>query len=257
MTPYYQDDAVTIYHGDCREILPQLEPVDLVLTDPPWITSNFNSDRAGHGVAKLVRGTRHLKYGAIGEFDSALLSQVSQYCVDMLVICGFKELGAVISTLAPIRGCFIWHKPNGAITHAYPTPLDIAYIVWGCKTKSRLIGYQHWKSGVFRFSTPSAGCISNGERILLEENGPAAHPCQGPVKLYSQLIKPDCFKTILDPFMGSGTTLRAAKDLGRKAIGIEIEEKYCEIAARRMAQEVLNFGGGQFLSYRAAAGRIT
>ena len=67
------------------------------------------------------------------------------------------------------------------------------------------------------------------------------HPSQKPVKLIRYLIQETDAQTILDPFMGSGTTLRAAKDLGRKAIGIEIEEKYCKIAAKRMAQEVLNF----------------
>ena len=68
------------------------------------------------------------------------------------------------------------------------------------------------------------------------------HPCPKPLPLFSAIVSRSKAETVLDPFMGSGTTLRAAKDLGRRAIGIEIEEKYCEIAARRMAQEVLDFG---------------
>lgn len=239
MKPYYQDDAVTIYHGDCREILPTLPKVDLVLTDPPWITSEKKSSLAmnGKGIAKTINESLHLQYGTIGEFSSYALSLAAEKATDIFVICGFKELARVVNCLEPIRGCFIWHKSNGALTHAYPTPLDIAYIVWGAFGKSKVTGFQHWKSGIFNYSVPTAGCISDGERILSEPNGPAAHPCQGPINLYLDLLKYGP-QTILDPFMGSGTTLRAAKDLGRKAIGIEIEEKYCEIAARRMAQEV-------------------
>ncbi len=73
------------------------------------------------------------------------------------------------------------------------------------------------------------------------------HPCPKPARLYTFLVKQlsDEGESIVDPFMGSGTTLRAAKDLGRKAIGIEIEERYCEIAAKRLQQEVFDFGGAQ------------
>lgn len=232
MKPYYQDSSCTIYLGDCREILPQLEPVDFCLTDPPWIARKDKITRRAGGVATVVNPSQGIGYGTIGEFD-----QKTQF--DMLVICGFKELGQVIAVLEPIRGVLIWHKPNGGISVAYPCPLDTAYIVWGARGKSKITGFQHWRSGVFSIPVPTAGCITNGERILTEPNGPAAHPCQGPINLYLELEKP-MIGTILDPFMGSGTTLRAAKDLGRKAIGIEIEERYCEIAARRLAQEVLN-----------------
>ena len=159
----------------------------------------------------------------------------------MFVICGFRDLGEVISVMQPIRGVFIWHKPNGGISVVYPCPLDVAYIVWGAH-KSKITGYQHWKSGVMSHAVPSAGCISNGERILEEKNGKAAHPCQGPISLYYQLLKPIKYGSlILDPFMGSGTTLRAAKDNGCRAIGIEIEERYCEIAVRRLEQNVFAF----------------
>ena len=241
MKPYYDEDGITIYHGDCREILPQLEPVDLVLTDPPWMARSDQITRRSKGVAKVLQPSRGIGYGSIGEFDQSILSMAFTTTLhDMLVICGYKELGAVIACLEPIRGCFIWHKPNGGISVAYPTPLDVAYIVWGAH-KSKLTGYQHWKSGVFSYPVPTAGCVSNGERFLEGINGKAKHPCQGPLALYRELLKPGK-GSVLDIYMGTGTTLRAAKDLGRQAIGIEIEEKYCEIAANRLRQKVLPFG---------------
>ncbi len=240
MKPYYQHAGITIYHGDCREVLPTIEPVELVLTDPPWMAREDKIKRRGHtGVAKQVNQSRGIGYGSIGKFDADIISLASEKCRDIFVICGFKELGRVINCLEPIRGVFVWHKPNGGISVAYPAPLDTAYIVWGAN-KSKITGYQHWKSCVFSIAVPTAGCITNGERILTEKNGPAAHPAQGPIALYHQLLKPSS-GAVLDMYMGTGTTLRAAKDLGRRAIGIEIEERYCEIAARRLDQEVFNF----------------
>lgn len=233
-------DGQTIIHGDCREVLPLLEPVDLVLTDPPWMARKDKITRRGHGVAKVFEPSHGIGYGTIGEFSSdALTVAFTKTSHDMLVICGYKELGRVIEVLDPIRGVFIWHKPNGGISVAYPSPLDVAYIVWGAHT-SKLTGYQHWKSGVFSYNVPSAGCISNGERVLESENGKAAHPSQGPVALYRELLKPT-HGSVLDIYMGTGTTLRACKDLGRRGIGIEIEERYCAIAANRLRQEVLTF----------------
>jgi DNA modification methylase len=237
-TPYYSQDGITIYCGDCREILPHLDKVDLVLTDPPWIAGTGKMTRPAGGVAAVINPSLCISYGSIGEFDpEALRLAFGKTDADMLVICGFKELGQVIEILKPIRGVFIWHKPNGGVSVAYPCPLDVAYIVWGAHT-SKITGFQYWRSGVFSISVPTAGCISNGERILSGPNGKAAHPCQGPVALYHELLKPGA-ETILDPYMGSGTTLRAAKDLGRRAIGIEINEEYCKIAVERLRQGVL------------------
>lgn len=233
-------DGICLIHGDCRKVLPRLEEgcVDLVLTDPPWIARSDKITRRGKGVAQVVEPSRGIGYGTIGVFEEEVLSVAFKMTAcDMLVICGFKELGRVISILEPIRGVFVWHKPNGGISVAYPSPLDVAYIVWGAH-KSKLTGYQHWKSGVFSVPIPTAGCCSDGERFTQGKNRKALHPSQGPIKLYRELLRPG-HGPVLDCYVGTGTTLRAAKDLGRCAIGIEIEEKYCEIAARRLLQPTL------------------
>lgn len=240
MTPYYDKDGITIYHGDCREVMADMpdKSVELVLTDPPWMAQKKGVIRRSKGVSKVIEPSKSISYGDIGVFDkAALMTAFTKTSNDMMVLCGFKEMRLVCEVLEPVRGIFGWHKPNGGISVAYPAARDLAFIVWGAHT-SKITGFQHWRSSVFSISVPTAGCISNGERFVEGANGKAKHPAQGPVALYRQLLKPSN-GSVLDPYMGTGTTLRAAKDLGRKAIGIEIEERYCEIAAKRLEQGIL------------------
>jgi site-specific DNA-methyltransferase (adenine-specific) len=202
--PYYQDDAVQIYHGDCREILPGLEPVDLVLTDPPY------------GLGDLWQGGKEawpLHHGQMS-WDAKIVDELPE-----LITIGRQQIvwGGHLYPLPKSRGWFIWDKIN-------------------CNDK--------WTSGQAEMAWSN---LDRPIRVWRSHSPPPAvlaaksHPTQKPVELMSWCLKFTDGQTILDPFMGSGTTLRAAKDLGRKAIGIEIEEKYCEIAAKRMAQEVLSF----------------
>lgn len=228
--------------GDCEPILATMADgsFDAVVTDPPWKARADQITRRHKGVAKQFQPSKGIGYGNIGEFSAETIELAFRKCrYDMLVICGFKELGEVIEALDPIRGVFIWHKPNGGISVAYPCPLDVAYIVWGAHT-SKITGYQHWRSGVMSHCVPTAGCISNGERILEEPNGKAAHPCQGPLSLYEQLIGPIEGK-ILDPYMGSGTSGVAAMRLGKQFVGIEREPKYFAIARKRIEEELSRF----------------
>lgn len=237
--PFYERGGIVLYCADCADAMQGIDDgsVDAVITDPPWIARKDKIVRRGCGVAKIIDPSVGIGYGSIGEFSvDVLQAAFTKARHDMLVICGYKELGQVIGILEPIRGVFIWHKPNGGISVAYPCPLDTAYIVWGAHV-SRMTGYQHWRSGVMSHSVPTAGCITNGERILEEHNGKAAHPCQGPLSLYEQLLAPN-EGTILDPYLGSGTTAVACIRTGRKCIGIELEEKYCEIAAKRCDREL-------------------
>ncbi len=203
MTPYYQDNAVTIYHGDCREILPGLAPVDLVLTDPPYGLG----DKWQGGKVKWP-----LHHGQM-VWDSAIVKELPE-----LIQHGRQQIiwGGHLYPLPASRGWFVWDKleRNDAFTSGQ------AELAWSNLDQPIRV----WR----RCST----AIMSTHKI---------HPTQKPIELMTWCLWFTDGGLILDPFMGSGTTLRAAKDLGRKAIGIEIEEKYCEIAARRMSQEVLQF----------------
>jgi site-specific DNA-methyltransferase (adenine-specific) len=219
LTPYYQDDSCTIYHGDCREILPHLEPVDLVLTDPPYGEVN----RETNGLRKLDKGVADIETMEISELTALILPKGQSF----YVWCGTEQVSAIRESFVrsglSTRLC-IWEKSN-------PSPMNGEYL-W-------LSGLEACVFGKKPNAYFNAFCAVPVWRGCSEHN--QQHPTQKPSWLFSKLIDASCPQagTILDPFMGSGTTLRAAKDLGRKAIGIEIEEKYCEIAVKRLAQEVL------------------
>jgi site-specific DNA-methyltransferase (adenine-specific) len=241
MKPTWERDGVQLYNADCRDVLPSLEQVDCVVTDPPWKTNVKKIKRdQKNSLAKIINPSLGIGYGSIGYFSSdALVMAWNLVRHDMMVICGYKELGEVIDVLKPIRGVFIWHKPNGGRAVVHPAPPDIAYIVWGAKT-SKICGHQIWKSSIMQHPIPTAGCISNGERILSEPNGPAMHPAQGPLSLYRQLVSP-MKGTVLDCYLGTGTCGVAAVRNGNPFVGIEIEPKYFEIAVKRIEAEMDRF----------------
>ena len=216
MKPYYEDSAVTIYHGDCRLILPQLPKVDLVLTDPP-----YELTATGGGLGKK-RGYAESLAGLTDGFDMDILSPFESW----MCFCSKDQLIDLL-TLAAKGGRWMlltWNKPD-------PTPLmnctylpDTEYIV-------------------HRFQRLYGGYESRARFIVMPGGAKDYHPTGKPLNLIRRLLQvgSDNGSLILDPFAGSGTTGRAAKDLGRKAILIEIEEKYCEIAAKRMSQTVFAF----------------
>jgi site-specific DNA-methyltransferase (adenine-specific) len=214
MKPYYERDGIVIYHGDAREILPTLEPVDLVLTDPPYgvgLETRFAS--AGRGEWAENRDFPPV-YGDDEPFDPRHLLAFPN-----LVLWGANYY----SQHLPSSGQWlIWDKRDGVV---YNDQADCE-MAWTRGTRGTVPRcYHHLWNGLLRAS----------EKHIRRE-----HPTQKPIALMRWCLDffPDA-QTILDPYMGSGTTLRAAKDLGRKAIGIEIEERYCEIAANRLRQEVL------------------
>ena len=214
MTPYYEHAGITIYHGDCREVLPTLGKFDLLLTDPPYGIGAARASFADGGIAAKRN------YGD-GSWDDkpadpdAIKAAISLTKEQIIWGGNYFQLG-------PARCYFVWDKNN-------PTANDFAdaELAWTSLNRPVKMIRLTW----------NGFCRQGREQ--------RDHPTQKPLAVMKWAIqqpKETC-ESILDPFMGSGTTLRAAKDLERKAIGIEIEERYCEMAAKRMEQEVLDFHG--------------
>ena len=205
---YYQDESVVIYHGDCRDILPSLPKVDLVLTDPPY-GIEFRSNH---------RIIRHDPLYGDTEFPLALIAQLAVLPTHAAyVFCRWNNL----TTMPSPRSVIVWVKNNwsmGDLKHEHA---------------------RQWEAICF-YPGPQHQFIARiPDVIFADRTGNDLHPTQKPLSLCKKILGANVGQVVLDPFMGSGTTLRAAKDLGRKAIGIEIDERYCEIAARRMSQLVL------------------
>jgi len=248
MTPYYQDDWTTIYHGDCREIIPTLDPVDLVLTDPPYSSGGLmRSDRNLSTSAKyrLSTGIKHPNFSG----DNRDQRSFEKWCGMWLSDCyRITKAGGCV-------GVFIDWRNIACLVDA----IQIAgwvyrgLVVWNKKAGRPVLG---WFAGQHEFCVMgSSGAIARDASQVSEEVGicqrgilnhstesDKQHQTQKPVELLKDIIRTrNDWQTILDPFMGSGSTLLAAKELNKQAIGIEIEERYCEIAARRLQQEVFNF----------------
>ena len=223
MIPYYQDDAVTIYHGDCREIAPTLGQFDLLLTDPPYgIDYNTDSRRFSRKGSPFWKNTDTSKVsnkprvvGDKNKFDP------SAWISGPAILWGANHYADLLPCSG---GWLVWDKRKGAEEMAEKGwPLSEGELAW-TNTRSSVRIFRNLWAGLLRSS----------------EKGEHYHPTQKPVELMTWCISlAGNVQTILDPFAGSGTTGRAAKDLGRKAVLIECEERYCEIAAKRMAQEVL------------------
>lgn len=201
--PYYEDDFVTIYHGDCRDWLPE---ADVVITDPPYGVGWEETGKA--------RGGRI--WGAIvGDdepFDPAHLLALGK----PTVLFGANHYA---SRLPDVPSWLVWIKRDGMKAWSQS---DCELIWTNLGGPARAIRHDWW-----------AGMTA------VQQEGGRFHPTQKPAGLMRAIIAMAPEGVILDPYMGSGTTLVAAKSMGRKAIGIEIEERYCKIAAARCAQEVL------------------
>jgi site-specific DNA-methyltransferase (adenine-specific) len=223
--PYYvsEDGRITIYHGDCREILPLLDPVDLVLTDPPYGKVN----RASSGLRSLNKGDADTATMTPDEIASALIPVVGG---SVYVWCGTEQVSGiraafVASKMSTRLG--IWEKTN-------PSPMNGEYL-WLSGLEACVYG----KRPRATFTEFCKSPIWRGPTTEVDTTGD--HQTPKPEWLMRRLVQASSNPgdMVLDPFMGSGTTLRAAADLGRRAIGIEINEDYCRIAVERLRQGVL------------------
>ncbi len=239
MKPYYEDDAVTIYHGDSFDILHNLDGIGAVITDPPYSSGGaFRSDRAQQTSVKYVNSdTQAYRPEFAGDnrdqrsffaWASLWLNAARNASVPGAVLASFidwRQLPVLSDAVQAggwsWRGVAVWSKGFGR-----PTPGRFSnaaeYVVWG--SNGPMAQREAYPPGVFQCST-----VSDRDHI--------AQKPEEVMRWVMQIAPPHA--VVLDPFMGSGTTLRAAKDCGHKAIGIEVDEAYCEIAANRMAQEVL------------------
>ena len=257
MKPYYEADGITIYHGEACATLAQLPEasVDVLLTDPPYSSGGmFRGDREASPDAKYRGWSQNpdgssrkpsAEYGTFGgdsRDQRSFMLWVSAWSFGALrasrpggvafMFSDWRQVPAATDALQmggwTWRGLNVWDKGVGR-------PMKgrfrnhIEFVAWG--TNGAVDGSEDYPSALINVPT-----VGHGER---------EHVTQKPVDLLQHLLRvvPGERLTVLDPFMGSGSTLVAARNLGHRCIGIEVEERYCEIAANRLAQGVLDLGG--------------
>jgi DNA modification methylase len=207
--PYHEEASVIIYHGDCRQIVPMLGRFDLLLTDPPY----------GIGAHKMTLGNGRKKvYRGEQSWDDAPPTwelDMVRAAADRQIIWGGNYFG-----MPPARGWLFWDKGTGDNDYA-----------------DGELAWTNLETVLKKFTRSWVGANAKDRDSARE------HPTQKPLTLMQWCIQlAGDVETILDPFAGSGTTGRAAKDLGKKCVLVEREERYCEIAAKRLAQDVLPLG---------------
>ena len=235
MKPYYEEPGITIYHGDSRECLGVLPDEEQVWCfDPPYSSGGFQE--AGRGTGSIGK-MGLLTSDDVIVFDrlstrgyTLLLRDIFRFAGRCIEVCVFTDWRMwTITTDAieyagfQVRAMVVWAKPRNGIGRPWLNCHElVAFGMRGAADKER---------------AGTANVIDCGR----SDN--EWHPTEKPLQLLAKIIGNLGTGVVVDPFMGSGTTLVAAKNLGRKAIGIEIEERYCEIAAKRLAQGVLNLAG--------------
>lgn len=246
--PYYVDASVTLYHGKCEDVLPSLEAVDVVITDPPYSEHTHKSVRS----AKMLANDRGGKYGAdtrrsVDLGFEFLSTDLREFCAEQFA----RLTRRWVLVFSDVESDHLWRDDltdngldyvrTGAWIKVGSTPQfsgDRPATGFEAITICHPKGRKRWNGGG-KHAVWSVPIVLDRGR-----NGARLHPTQKPDGLIRSLV--DLFtepgETILDPFAGSGTTLVAATYLGRKSIGVERNEAHCEVIAKRLAQGVLDFG---------------
>lgn len=244
-TPYYADEAVTLYHGCCLDVLPQVGMVDHVITDPPYSRDVYvralghNTHQGAKTPDRLYKGAglAKLAAGDIGHVD-ALIEPVALLLAPTvrrwLVVFSDVE-GGIVGWRAALTAAGLRYVRTGAWVKPNVMPQmsgDRPAVGFEPCTICHALGPMRWNGG---------GRAATWIHSVAQGASRPDHPCPKPEPLMAELVAlfTDPGEMILDPFAGSGTTLHAAKRLGRKAIGIEINEGFCEVAARRLSQGAL------------------
>jgi DNA modification methylase len=220
--PYYEEKGIQIWHGDCREVFPSImRPIDCIVTDPPYGIAGMKSS---------LRVSRTSK----GDYDTELFEDTPENVLNEII-------PAIGEMREHIGRCVM--TPGQVNIHKYPAPDHMGVFYYPASCSVSRWGIRLWQPIFYYGKDPYQGKLKNDSLVCVDSDRTGDHPCPKPIKSWKCLTARATIPgdMILDPYMGTGTTLVAAKDLGRDAIGIEIEEKYCEIAANRLRQEVLNF----------------
>lgn len=240
MKPYYQDDLVALWHGDCREVLPTLEPVDHVITDPPY--SDYVHAKSRAGSRALAGDGAAANFSRSKEFGFDAMTEATRADVAVQIARLVRRWSLVFSD---VESSHLWRADlvsngldycrTGAWVKIGATPQftgDRPAVGFEAITICHVTGRKKWNGGGTHAVWSYPIVFNRGGR------DPRLHTTQKPEPLLIELVSmfTNAGDTILDPFVGSGTTLAAAKRLGRKSIGVELSEAYCEIAATRLSQ---------------------
>lgn len=226
MKPYYDAAGITIYHGDVLDVLPGLT-ADAIATDPPYGISDSPIWHGPPGSPGRQTNTWHPP----SDWDDAINPEWCRLaCAAAPVIAWFghwrKRAEVEAAMTYPIRAEIVWAKD----THVGP-PCPLA-----------MRDERIWLFSAVGLGTGRRFDTTVWDVPVIPTWSRKWHKNEKPISLMRRLLAWLPGDSVLDPFMGSGTTLRAAKDLGRRGIGIEIDERYCEAAATRLGQEVLDLG---------------
>ena len=243
LDPLYDEDGIVLYRGDCREVLPKLGPVDVVVTDPPYGDTSLSWDEPVRGWLGLVDAPQLWCFASLRfllehgvEFDGWTYGQEiiwekhngSSFHADR-----FKRVHEMVVHFYRGR----W----GGLHHQVPWTFDAMPQTVRRKRGPPHTG--HIEASSYR-SEDGGPELMRSVLAVRSEHGRAVHPTQKPLGILRPLIEYSCPSNgvVLDPFAGSGSTLLAARELGRRAIGIESDEVYVQAAIKRLAQGIMDLG---------------